>query len=125
MIWRRRRGSNPQDLAVDGLASRSVTITVRLLYNFFCRFSLDNVTQNTVAKATVFLFAAQAMPVRATNPPIRLTSHELHPLLVKVFLRKTYHFSGKMVGVERFELSTPALSEQCSNQLSYTPVIFF
>jgi hypothetical protein len=28
------------------------------------------------------------------------------------------------VGLERFELSTPALSEQCSNQLSYRPEDF-
>jgi NAD kinase len=27
------------------------------------------------------------------------------------------------MGPERFELSTPALSEQCSNQLSYRPIV--
>ena len=28
---------------------------------------------------------------------------------------------GQMVGLERLELSTPSLSEKCSNQLSYRP----
>ncbi len=27
------------------------------------------------------------------------------------------------VGIERLELSTPAVSERCSNQLSYIPII--
>ncbi len=32
-------------------------------------------------------------------------------------------FRGAMVGLERFELSTPRLSSVCSNQLSYRPVV--
>ncbi len=30
-----------------------------------------------------------------------------------------------MVGLERFELSTPRLSSVCSNQLSYRPIVTY
>ena len=39
---------------------------------------------------------------------------ELQPLIKKTS-------AGKQVGLGRLELPTPALSERCSNQLSYKP----
>ena len=35
---------------------------------------------------------------------------------------RVFRDAGAVVGVERFELSTPRLSSVCSNQLSYRPI---
>ncbi len=40
--------------------------------------------------------------------------------------QETFRFESsvikELVGLERFELSTPRLSSECSNQLSYRPI---
>ena len=52
----------------------------------------------------------------------------LHPLKDSNFYLRfwrpiCYHCTKEMfVGIERLELSTPAVSERCSNQLSYIPI---
>jgi hypothetical protein len=79
-----------------------------------------------------FVLAKHALSQLSYSPKLGAvgTPAELQPLLLEFKIRKpkksgfrTWRltFSERNMGLDRFELSTPSLSEKCSNQLSYRP----
>jgi hypothetical protein len=80
------------------ILKKSVRVGLSSPYTIFC---IPGANRNRTCD---FLLAKQALSQLSYSPVDK-------PLL--------------KMGLDRFELSTPALSEQCSNQLSYRPRVYF
>ena len=52
----------------------------------------------------------------------RVANAMLSQLSYSPSIKKRFEISSNLVGLGRFELPTPALSERCSNRLSYKPL---